>query len=211
MEIATDDGEQASGPFLRVRLRWPVRQPLVYTLPVVRKERVTKHNIRYEHVPNFCFFCGRIGHARKECKLEIVPHPGRRSGPELRVSPFKMFDARRFTVKGKKPMVVRKLFPDEDESSFVSSAKSSGRNTPVELRTQSPVHDRAGRRHPSPASPEEQSAEAKENEGNMQDELAQDMQERLCVRDSPAKSMHHHPGRTSQGKQSRLRKLRKRR
>ncbi|KAM0844500.1 hypothetical protein ACQ4PT_057007 [Festuca glaucescens] len=191
MEVDTDDGEQASGPFLRVRVRWPVRQPLVYTLPVSRKERVTRHNIRYERVPNFCFFCGRIGHARKECKLEVVPHPGRRYGPELRVSPFKKFDARRFTVKGKKPTAARKLFPDEDESSIAGSGRPTGKNTPVASHTQSPSRARNSRHTPSPVSPAEEGAEAKaeaEAARAAQEKLEQDLQDRLRVRESPVKS-----------------------
>jgi hypothetical protein len=118
MEVDTDDGVQASGPFLRVRVRWPVRQPLVYTVPVGKKDQIVRYNMRYERVPNFCFFCGRIGHARKECKLEVAPHSGCRYGTELRVSPFKKTDARRFTVKGRKPVAARNLFPNEDESSL---------------------------------------------------------------------------------------------
>ncbi|KAM0925708.1 hypothetical protein ACQ4PT_003978 [Festuca glaucescens] len=191
LEVDTDDGEQASGPFLRVRLCWPIRQPLVYTLPVSRKERVTRHNIRYERVPNFCFFCGRIGHDRKECKLEVVPHPGCRYGPELRVSPFKKFDARRFTVKGRKPSAARKLFDDEDESSFGGSHRPSGLNSPAASRVQSPERSRSNRRASPPAHQgKEGDSEKEQTEANKtaREDLVRDLQDRLRVRESPVKS-----------------------
>jgi hypothetical protein len=155
------------------------------------KEKVTRHNIRYERVPNFCFFCGRIGHARKECKLEVVPHPGRRYGPELRVSPFKKFDARRFTVKGKKPEAARKLFDDEDESSFGGASRSSVPHSPAVSRAHSPERSRRNRRASPPTH------EAKEDDSGqdrtamdkpMQEDLARDLKDRLRVHVSPVKS-----------------------
>jgi hypothetical protein len=187
MEVDTDDGVQASGPFLRVRVRWPIRQPLVYTVPVGKKDQIVRYNMRYERVPNFCFFCGRIGHARKECKLEVMPHSGCRYGTELRVSPFKKTDSRRFTVKGRKPVAARNLFPDEDESTG-GKFRSSRRSTPAPSRTQSPSR----RREADTASPEEEgstpSVATPVKENVEEEKLADDIQDRLRVHVSPTKS-----------------------
>jgi hypothetical protein len=191
LEVDTDDGEQASSPFLRVCLCWPIRQPLVYTLPVSRKERVTRHNIRYERVPNFCFLCGRIGHARKECKLEVVSHPGRRYGSELRVSHFKKFDASRFTAKGRKPSAARKLFDDEDESIFGGSDRPSCLNSPAASHVQSPKRSRSNRRASLPPHQGKEGDNKKEQteaDKTAHEDLLRDLQDRLQVRESPVKS-----------------------
>ena len=55
--------------------------------------------VRYENIPFFCFWCGRIGHDKRECPEEIPEVGGVRFGEALRCSPQKREVGRRQTIR----------------------------------------------------------------------------------------------------------------
>lgn len=60
--------EMVRGDFLRVRMEVDVSKPLCRG----RKIAINTNNIiwisfNYEKLPNFCYWCGKVSHADKEC------------------------------------------------------------------------------------------------------------------------------------------------
>ena len=63
-----DDG--VGGEFLRVRVTVDITKPL----PHCCKLRATRKHfgwvgIRYECLPNFCYWCGRVSHSERDCEI----------------------------------------------------------------------------------------------------------------------------------------------
>lgn len=52
--------------YLRARVFLDVQVPLVRFVPITLKER-KKYPVYYEKLPDFCFFCGLMGHLVEEC------------------------------------------------------------------------------------------------------------------------------------------------
>jgi hypothetical protein len=76
--------------FKRVRVDFALSDALVQTVGIkVRGRGFREFAVKYENVPHFCFTCGRIGHAERECPEEFGKEESTRFGTELRVSPFK--------------------------------------------------------------------------------------------------------------------------
>ncbi|KAE8801746.1 Alanyl-tRNA synthetase [Hordeum vulgare] len=78
------------GGFLRARVSIEVNKPLRRWILIdsAKRKKVDMYDIPYEHVPHFCFSCGRLGHSELYC-----PNPGPRDakgdlpfGPKLRAS-----------------------------------------------------------------------------------------------------------------------------
>lgn len=57
-----------------------------------------KYYLKYERVPLFCFYCGCMGHTERDCLAEVKALPGIRFGLDLRASPHKKFEHRRWTI-----------------------------------------------------------------------------------------------------------------
>lgn len=62
----------AERPYMRIRVRLDVRQPLK------KGKKVKKSgcdwimcSFRYEKLPSFCFICGLIGHIDRQCELRF--------------------------------------------------------------------------------------------------------------------------------------------
>lgn len=78
------------GGFLRARVSIEVNKPLRPWILIdsAKRKKVDMYVIQYEHVPHFCFSCGRLRHSELYC-----PNPGPRDakgdlpfGPKLRAS-----------------------------------------------------------------------------------------------------------------------------
>ena len=67
-KVVDDDGIY----FMRVRVSIDITLPLCRGR-VITMENGEKHwvNFKYERLPNFCFWCGRLNHSDKDCTLWI--------------------------------------------------------------------------------------------------------------------------------------------
>ncbi|KAF5463103.1 hypothetical protein F2P56_019045 [Juglans regia] len=67
-EVDLEKGEVEWGEYLRVRVTFNVTKPLLRgaKLSIGGGESVWIRFF-YEHLPNFCHWCGRIGHTDKDC------------------------------------------------------------------------------------------------------------------------------------------------
>jgi hypothetical protein len=74
--------------FLRIKVLLPLKNPLITGF---NQERVDRHpswiQLKYERLSEFCFSCGRLGHAKLYCPAtEAAPSPPL-FGPTLRAAP----------------------------------------------------------------------------------------------------------------------------
>jgi hypothetical protein len=95
MEVEADRGVVAAGRSLRLKIRLDIRKPLqqgiLANLGANKGERWCP--ITYEHLPEFCYICGRIGHVDRACSKKLgkdEPVPFRR---ELRFVPPRRLSA----------------------------------------------------------------------------------------------------------------------
>ena len=70
IQVADTEDDGMSGEFLRVRVAVDITKPL----PRCCKLRAAgKHfgwvGIRYERLPNFCYWCGRVSHSERDCEI----------------------------------------------------------------------------------------------------------------------------------------------
>lgn len=85
--------------------------------------------LKYENIPHFCFGCGRIGHAQRECPEVSGTDGGVRFGTMLRCSPQKWNVGRRIVIPAANPKVKMGLnFSGEQKEKVLSGAYST--NTP---------------------------------------------------------------------------------
>ncbi|KAL5796760.1 hypothetical protein ACOSQ2_001580 [Xanthoceras sorbifolium] len=68
-EIDTDFNGDCSGCFIRLRVMIDINQPLKRGLRFTlrAKGEVSTALLCYERLPNFCYFCGKIGHLIRDC------------------------------------------------------------------------------------------------------------------------------------------------
>lgn len=89
---------EARMDYKRVKVDFPLAKALV---PLVKKRvhgfGLLEFEVRYENVPHFCFSCGRIGLADRECPEE-VEEGGVKFGKTLRCSPQRRDVGRRITI-----------------------------------------------------------------------------------------------------------------
>ena len=63
-------GEPGSD-FLRARVSLLLEEPLKpFVEASVKVLGVMRFEVKYENVPWFCFFCGRMGHSKRDCSEE---------------------------------------------------------------------------------------------------------------------------------------------
>ncbi|CAL9028920.1 unnamed protein product, partial [Prunus brigantina] len=68
LKIDQVEGEECIGHFLRVRIQLDVEQPLMHGAFIQFPDEGSKCvSFRYEHLPEYCFMCGCIGHPSHTC------------------------------------------------------------------------------------------------------------------------------------------------
>lgn len=90
--------------------------------------------VRYENVPHFCFVCGRIGHAERECPEEDAREGGPKFGKTLRCSPQKWDVGKRFTIPAGEQRAKRGLNFSGDQREKVMAEANSSNRSPMENR-----------------------------------------------------------------------------
>lgn len=71
MDVDTDDGKKAVGRFLRIKVRIDIRKPLMRGVTVIADSNGVERwcPVAYEHLPDFCYICGLLGHIDKLCDI----------------------------------------------------------------------------------------------------------------------------------------------
>lgn len=90
-DVEMDQEGDFWGRFARVRVRIDITRPLHRGLMIITEEKIGKLWIpcRYEKIPEFCYWCGCIGHTQTECvdpKMEGLNNEGPQYGPWMRAS-----------------------------------------------------------------------------------------------------------------------------
>ena len=68
----TDEGDQYGVNFIRLRVAVDIQKPICRgrTISTARGKEGWV-NFRYEHLPNICYWCGKLTHGDRECPLWI--------------------------------------------------------------------------------------------------------------------------------------------
>lgn len=68
MEVDIIDGEVVWNELMRIRIKLDVSKPLVCKKKIIIGDgEVVWVRLAYEHLLEFCYYCGIIGHCHKEC------------------------------------------------------------------------------------------------------------------------------------------------
>ncbi|CAN6323864.1 unnamed protein product [Urochloa humidicola] len=112
--------------FKRVRVGFLLAEALKPSVNIkVRGRGMMEFMIKYENVPYFCFVCGRIGHAERECPDEDILIDEARFGTELRSSPFKRGTAKLLSFHATVPPAKRGLNFSGSQKDRVTSFSAS--------------------------------------------------------------------------------------
>ncbi|KAE8776659.1 hypothetical protein D1007_50640 [Hordeum vulgare] len=115
------------GGFLRARVSIDVRKPLRRWILIesAKRRSTDKYEIEYEHIPHFCFSCGRLGHAYPFC-----PSPGTRdeNGDLLFKPSLRAAEDRRRTSSGE-----HQPKPSNQNNTSESRASSTKQKEGVEV------------------------------------------------------------------------------
>jgi hypothetical protein len=91
MEEEDKPDEIVAGRFLRLKVRLDIRKPLmrgvIVSLGEGEKERWCP--LSYEFLPEFCCYCGIIGHTDRTCQMNMGKKAAKAFGRELRYIPPK--------------------------------------------------------------------------------------------------------------------------
>jgi hypothetical protein len=89
IEVDTDEGGSAIGKFLRIKILFDIRKPLMrgVTMEVGPNGKTRWCPLQYEFLPNFCYVCGMLGHVDRDCPKGNWKDKKKPFGPNLRIWP----------------------------------------------------------------------------------------------------------------------------
>ena len=89
IEVDIDEGGSAIGKFLRIKIQFDIRKPLMrgVIMEVGPNGKKQWCPLEYEFLPNFCYICGLLGHVDRECSRGSWKEKKKPFGPELSVWP----------------------------------------------------------------------------------------------------------------------------
>jgi hypothetical protein len=87
---------------LRARVWMPIGRPLLRGIPIEDEftDEEVMVSLRYERLPNFCLFCGLVGHSKQNCDRPEMPKPIRYK-PTLCAPPTSCHDLRSWPLPEK--------------------------------------------------------------------------------------------------------------
>ncbi|KAL6614095.1 hypothetical protein ACP70R_036365 [Stipagrostis hirtigluma subsp. patula] len=93
LQVDAGENECAIGQFLRVKIKWDIRQPLLrgvtLTIEEGGKEKEVWCPLVYEFLLEFCYTCGIIGHIDKVCDVKLGKGEAQQFSSKLRFLPEK--------------------------------------------------------------------------------------------------------------------------
>ncbi|CAN6199624.1 unnamed protein product [Urochloa humidicola] len=94
MEMDKEEDGSAVGRFLRIKVKWDIRKPLMRGATVVSVKEDGGETplwcpLEYEFLPDFCYVCGLIGHTDKLCETKLKQGEPKPFSKSLRFIPEK--------------------------------------------------------------------------------------------------------------------------
>jgi hypothetical protein len=130
--------------YLRARVVFPLVKQLAPKIKMKIKGRGDMPVIvRYENVPHFCFGCGRIVNADRDCHDVVVDEDCLSFGVELRASPPKR--AKQVLMHGVPPSAARVLnFVGDQRTRVLAGSKSGNVSRAVDIGSEGEVEVQGG-------------------------------------------------------------------
>ncbi|KAF3955405.1 hypothetical protein CMV_019378 [Castanea mollissima] len=70
IQVADLEDDGAGSEFLRVRINIDISKPLLRCFKLCTEgKQVGWVGIKYERLPNFCYWCGRVTHRERDCEV----------------------------------------------------------------------------------------------------------------------------------------------
>ena len=67
--MANPEDDETSGEFLRVRINLDILRPLPHCCKLWAGQKLVGWvGIKFEGLPNFCYWCGRVSHSDRNCE-----------------------------------------------------------------------------------------------------------------------------------------------
>lgn len=68
--MADPEDDRSGGEFLRVRIKLDISQPLQRCCKLWNEGKLVGWvGLKYMRLPNFCYWCGQVGHGDRECEV----------------------------------------------------------------------------------------------------------------------------------------------
>ena len=70
VQVADPEDDGTGGEFLRVRIKIDISRPLPRCCKLWNEGKLVGWvGLRFKRLPNFCYWCGRVGHGERDCEL----------------------------------------------------------------------------------------------------------------------------------------------